>query len=81
MTKAQPSVAQMAALVSFAKRNGRCWRARLYNAWCSGRDALEPEGALLRQLRNDFGPKWLARVKLPKETATPLKPFAPLDFV
>ncbi len=33
--------------------------------WESGRDALEADGALLRQVRNRLGPTWLATARLP----------------
>jgi hypothetical protein len=50
---------QREALLAYAKRNGRHWKVELNCAWASGRDEREPEGALLRQVRNQRGPSWL----------------------
>lgn len=61
-----PNPDQLAALASYARRHGRTWRASLRAAWESGRDEREPEGALLRQIRNQYGPAWLTRFQLPK---------------
>ena len=65
-----PTDAQIAAIVRFAAANGRAWRAALADAWLDGyaRCAISQEGdkALLQQVRNGFGPSWLARFKLPK---------------
>ena len=49
-------------MAAFATRHGRTWRADLAAAWLSGRDAAEPDGHLLRQVRNRFGPAWLRDV-------------------
>ena len=49
--------------VAFSLKYGRTWRNRLSNAWFDGSDAREPNGALLRQLRNQFGPRWLRRFR------------------
>jgi hypothetical protein len=54
----------VAAVAAFATRHGRSWRAELAAAWLSGRDANEPDGHLLRQVRNRFGPRWLRDVTL-----------------
>ena len=59
---AGPTAEQLAAVSAFAVRHGRTWRADLASAWLSGRDATEPDGHLLRQVRNQFGPVWLSRV-------------------
>lgn len=59
----QPNPEQLAALKAFAKRHGRHWKRALHNAWLDGRDAREPGGALLRQIRNQFGPQWLQRFR------------------
>jgi hypothetical protein len=62
-THQDPSDAQINALVQYARAHGRCWKADLCADWSSGRDARNP---LLRQLRNDFGPRWLMRFRLPE---------------
>jgi hypothetical protein len=57
-----PTADQLAAVAAFATRYGRTWRADLAAAWLNGRDAAEPDGHLLRQVRNRFGPAWLRDV-------------------
>ena len=51
---------QAERLVAFANANGANWRADLTLMWMLGTDALLPDGHLLRQIRNQRGPKWLA---------------------
>lgn len=53
----QPTEAQLAALARFQRRYGRIWKAHLRSLWLS--DQAYEDGALLRQLRNNFGPEWL----------------------
>jgi hypothetical protein len=55
---------QMAALLAYAPRHGRFWKRELLAAWMNGDDANEPEGAVLRQIRNTQVPKLLARLSL-----------------
>jgi hypothetical protein len=55
----QPTREQLQALEDYAARHGRQWKRQLLDDWLSGRDAREPQGPLLRQLRNRFGPRWL----------------------
>ena len=57
--KKEPTSDQMHALNHFARRHGRCWRGQLRQCWDDGSDTREPNGYLLRQLRDDFGLKWL----------------------
>jgi hypothetical protein len=57
-----PSQAQIDALVHYARAHGRCCKADLCADWPTGRDAGSP---LLRQLRNDFEPRWLMRFRRP----------------
>lgn len=58
---------QIAALVSFAARHGRTWKSKLSAMWLNGRDSYEPEGSVLRSVRNGLGPTWLFdRCKLPR---------------
>ncbi len=68
---AGPSPDQLAAVAAFAARHGRTWRADLAAAWLSGADAREPDGHLLRQVRNRFGPAWLRRVTVADLAAVP----------
>jgi len=60
---------QIEALQSFAKRNGRCWKSKLCTLYMSGRDADQPEGPFLRQVRNTIGPSGLYRTWLDKTVA------------
>jgi hypothetical protein len=66
-TKKQPTPEQLQALQAFAKRHGFTWKHKLSTYWITGQDANEPDGGLLRQVRNEFGPSWLTRFSLPKE--------------
>jgi hypothetical protein len=61
---AGPSPDQLSAVAAYAARHGRAWRAALATAWLTGRDTAEPDGHLLRQVRNTYGPTWLATVTL-----------------
>ena len=53
------SLEQAEAVLTFARKNGRDWKEALMSAWLNGTDAREPNGALLRQVRNTLGPQWL----------------------
>lgn len=54
-----PTDEQLCVLEAFRAAHGRHWKARLRDLWLTGRDAARPGGALLRQIRNTFGPRWL----------------------
>ena len=56
-----PTPEQYLALARFHDKHGRNWKQKLNLAWSNGTDANEPDGALLRQVRNQFGPEWLAK--------------------
>ena len=58
-----PNPEQMDALLAFKERHGRSWRMKLNEMWLDGRDASQPGGHLLRQIRNNFGPQWLVNFK------------------
>jgi len=63
----RPSDAQLAALKVWREERGRTWRTELLLAWeRAGAGVLNytPE---LQQLRNEFGPSWLAKYRVPKE--------------
>ena len=62
----EPSPSQAQAIAAFAKKHGRQWKSELNNAWLNGDDAREPDGHLLRQVRNQLGPSWLQSYRLPK---------------
>ena len=53
----QPTLEQLRALQRFANRSGKPWKARLIRVW--QQDSIGHDAALLRQVRNDFGPAWL----------------------
>lgn len=57
----QMTLEQHAALVAYAKANGRTWKAKLREDWMSARI---PEGAALRALRNEIGPTGLTRLRV-----------------
>jgi hypothetical protein len=63
----KPTAEQVAALYDYAAKYGAQWKAKLANAWLNGSDAREPDGHLLRQMRNRGGPSWLKRVDLARE--------------
>lgn len=65
---------QAAAILDFAKAHGRYWKAALNHAWTTGRDERMPNGALLRQVRNNQGPTWLARLSLKGASTNQVKP-------
>lgn len=60
----QPNDEQMAAIRKFAETYGPAWKFVLGQMWWQGRDASQPNGHLLRQVRNQFGPEWLSEVEL-----------------
>lgn len=66
--KPAPTPEQLAALQAFAKTNGRTWKSTLNNYWQNGADVRMPNGNLLRQVRNEFGPAWLAKFKLEQQS-------------
>ena len=52
---------QFLALLRFRAQFGRTWKRALAELWATGLDEKHPDAALLRQLRNNFGPVWLSR--------------------
>lgn len=58
----KPNPEQLAAVAAYAERHGAQWKNKLHMAWLTGNDTSEPQGALLRQVRNQYGPKWLTKV-------------------
>ena len=65
----QPTVAQLGALQRFANRSGRLWKAHLIRVW--QQDSIGPDAALLRQVRNEFGPAWLQSKRCHVKPAKP----------
>lgn len=58
--------AQLAALIRFAKAHGRCWKAPLRHAWETGVYPSDQDTPSLQQVRNNLGPSWLVRFRLPR---------------
>jgi hypothetical protein len=54
---------QQNALNNFAAKHGRTWRSKLRSMWFSGEDANQPNGAYLRQVRNQQPPTFLSAYK------------------
>lgn len=65
------TVEQLTALRRFSEKHGYQWKAKLKSLWASGKDDTQPDGALLRQIRNDLGPKWLSRFSLSNPRVQP----------
>jgi hypothetical protein len=61
-----PNPEQLQAVQAFAAKyatKSEGWKEHLITCWMNGADAREPDGHLLRQVRNQFGPQWLKRWK------------------
>jgi hypothetical protein len=69
-----PSTEQIEALKEFAVAHGRNWKSALREAWMTGNyEGIEPYGntaAYLQQIRNTFGPSWLAKFRLDVDRKT-----------
>ena len=61
-----PSHGQLIALRTFAFQHGPAWKAILRHRWERGEDVHEKYGAILREIRNQLGPRRLKRFKLTK---------------
>lgn len=57
-------VAELTALIRYARANGRFWKTRLCDAWASGRDEREDDAPALRRVRNTVGPSGLMKFAL-----------------
>lgn len=73
-----PNKDQLDALDEYAEKMGKDWKDKLLTDWARGTDdrALgghEGRGYLLRQVRNQFGPTWLALYIRPEEDTTSCK--------
>jgi len=55
---------QLECLQAFKTKHGRQWKAKLRELWMRGTDANEPQGHLLRQVRNRVSPSGLDRVQV-----------------
>jgi hypothetical protein len=54
---------QLDRLNAFKEQHGRNWKDKLRTLWMQGKDANEPQGHLLRQIRNRIGPSGLDKLK------------------
>lgn len=54
---------QRQALVDFRRQYGNNWKYKLLGMWANGHDERLNNGALLRRIRNNFGPSWLSNLK------------------
>jgi hypothetical protein len=61
--KPTPNADQLKALEDFREANGKNWKEELMTAWMNGRYPISAKGYthLLQQVRNNFGPSWLAK--------------------
>ena len=55
---------QITRLQQFADQHGSDWRNVLRAMWFNGTDATQPDGHLLRQIRNTVGPSALESVAI-----------------
>lgn len=74
MSKAKPSLddltpEQRSRLIRFKNEAGPAWKSELVAAWLIGADAMLPDGHLLRQIRNQWGPQWLQKLVLPENNS------------
>ena len=60
--KPQLTEEQDAAIQAYAEYHGKNWKKQLLDDLLTGKDASRPNGHLLRQVRNQFGPKWLEKL-------------------
>jgi len=57
---------QLDALARVAKYYGRTWKSTLRQAWMTGQYGCYMEDReALQNVRNSYGPSWLANLKLP----------------
>ncbi|MCJ2098462.1 hypothetical protein [Methylobacterium sp. E-046] len=57
-------VAELTALIRYARAHGRFWKRELNEAWASGRDEREVDASALRRVRNTIGPSGLTKFAL-----------------
>lgn len=69
----QPTLEQVAALQAYAKAHGRCWKSQLREAWMTGIYGSGDDSQHLQQVRNNLGPSWLTRYRLPNSTSKAIK--------
>jgi len=68
-TKRRPRVLsseEFMALQAYATARGRYWKSDLLAIWERGVPAWVPHHHYLRVIRNDLGPSWLKKFRLPQ---------------
>lgn len=66
----KPTTEQLVALRAYADWAGKNWKTQLRRDWSRSGSQWNGEYAHLQQLRNQFGPSWLATFTFTKESAT-----------
>lgn len=56
---------QLTALKHFAASRGRTWKSKLGDCWMNSHYGFADDSTSLQQIRNNFGPTWLYKFKLP----------------
>ena len=56
---------QLTALKRFANSRGRTWKSKLLDCWMASHYGFADDSANLQQLRDNLGPSWLMKFKLP----------------
>ena len=59
------SADQLKALQNFARSRGRTWKSKLGHAWETGAYGFADDSMNLQTVRNQFGPSFLQRLRLP----------------
>lgn len=62
--------AELAALRRCRQRYGNWWKLAIRNQFLRGRCSVNPDGAIVEELLNEFGLDWLSAYKLPEATCT-----------
>jgi hypothetical protein len=67
-TKRTPDIedlnhSQRARLIEFRDSSGPDWKQKLMSLWQTGGDERLIGGHYLRQVRNQWGPQWLLKLK------------------
>ena len=57
---------QLTALKQFANSRGRAWKSKLLDCWVQSHYGFADDSASLQQVRNNLGPSWLMKFKLPR---------------
>ena len=62
MNEGEPTTEQLQAVINYARRWGKHWKERLIDEWMDGYGYGTQDSHLLQQVRNQFGPQWLAKL-------------------